>query len=438
MGGKLFVRSANRVLLGLALVCLGLYPVEAASGLDAEQSIRAYKELQAGEHPAVQALSQNELAVLKAVSALKAGWPRQALQILQQDEVLKKDPLAALIEAEAHRRQALDAVARAGSYIQSLDAKKKNLETADLSQDLIEAEVRLQAFVDQLDGIDGVPYDLLALASNVHNVFMVDKGRSRMFVYERDDSGNFQRVADEYVVTGAKAGDKQFEGDKRTPNGIYRFVDKLSGSGLDRKYGPVAFPIDYPNSLDQLNHKNGNGIWMHGFDVGVGRRPPRDTRGCFALPNDRLQAMSQHVRLGDSWVVVGENFVFSDEDARQQQLDNVRSSIDAWRKDWESLDTDAYISHYHPKFRAGKKDLKAWHRYKKRINRGKQFIQLKLDDFTIILDQNPAGFSQMVVAEFEQDYRSNNYADHTRKRLYLARDEKNEPWRILIEEQIRP
>ena len=437
MGGKLFVRSANRVLLVLALVWLGLCPAQAASGLGVEGSTRAYKELQAGKHPAVQALPQNELAVLKAISALKAGWPMQALEVLQQDKVLKKDPLAALIEAEAHRRQALDAVVRSGSYIQSLGAKKQGLETADLSQELIEAEVRLQAFVDQLDGIDGVPYDLLALASNVHNVFMVDKGRSRMFVYERDDSGNFQRVADEYVVTGAKAGDKQVEGDKRTPNGIYRFVGKLSGARLDRKYGPVAFPIDYPNSLDKLNHKNGNGIWMHGFDVGVGRRPPRDTRGCFALPNDRLQEMSQHVRLGNSWVVVGENFVFSDEDARQQLLDDVRSSIDVWRKDWESLDTAAYISHYHPKFRSGRKDLKAWDRYKQRINRSKQFIQLKFDKFTLIHDQNPAGFSQMVVAEFEQNYRSNNYADHTRKRLYLVRDEKNEPWRILIEEQIK-
>jgi len=396
---------------------------------------RAMMALDAGEEEVVKTLPQSERDVLKATLALKGGSPERALDYLK-DANDESDPLVALIEAEAHRQSAVQAVARAGDYARNLKDKKAQLEGADLSSGLGEAEARLHAFMDRLDGIYGKPMHLLQLSSDIKSVFMVDKGRSRLFVYERDASGEFQRVADEYVVTGAKGGDKQKSGDARTPNGIYRFVKRVDDSQLEARYGPVVFPIDYPNELDRLHHKNGYGIWMHGYADGVDRRPPQDTRGCFALPNDRLLAMAEHVYLKHSWVVVGEDFVFDQEDRQAKLLNSVKSTLSQWQKDWSSVDTEAYLEHYHPRFHSGKLNLDGWKRYKRRVNANKTFIDVSLDNLSLIHDPSRWPEGEVVVAEFDQHYRSSNFEDVSRKRIYLARSNADSPWQILIEESV--
>jgi len=420
-----------RTLTILALLLPSLLMASEAIPVDQ----RAMMALDAGEEEVVKTLAQSERDLLKATLALKDGSPERALDYLKgsNDE---SDPLFALIEAEAHRQSAVLAVARAGDYARSLKDKKAQLEGADLSSGLGEAEARLHAFMDRLDGIYGKPLHLLQLGSDIQSVFMVDKGRSRLFVYERDESGTFQRVADEYVVTGAKGGDKQKSGDARTPNGIYRFVKRVDDSQLEARYGPVVFPIDYPNELDKLHNKNGYGIWMHGYASGVDRRPPQDTRGCFALPNDRLLAMAEHVHPKHSWVVVGEDFIFDQEDEQAKLLASVKSMLDQWQQDWSAVDTETYLDHYHPAFRSGDRNLNGWKRYKRRVNANKSFIDVSFKDVSLIHDPSRWPEGEVVVAEFDQHYSSNNYKDISRKRIYLARSDAGSPWRILIEESV--
>jgi len=414
--------------------------VQASSAQASENGKRALQLLNAENNPAIQGMALGDLAILRATSELRVGSPEQAISTLQQarkqDKALANDPLAAVIEAEAHRLSAISAVARAGDYARVLADEEKRLQAVDLSPGMAEADQRLRAFIDRVDGVDGEPLDLLDLSSEVKSVFLVDKGRSRMFVYERGTGGAWQRVSDEYVVTGAIDGDKSKEGDKRTPNGVYRFVKKLSGSELSKRYGPVAFPIDYPNALDRLHHKDGGGIWMHGYAEGVGRRPPRDTKGCFALPNERLLAMAGHVHLGQSWVVVGENLPFGDAAVRNRLRDSVEQALKAWSRDWSSRDSNAYLAHYDRNFHSETRDLAAWSAYKRRVNASKSFIHVSLDDFTLIRVPDQKDYADVVVAEFNQHYQSDNYADLSRKRLYLVRDNKNAPWRILLETSV--
>jgi len=396
---------------------------------------RALTVLDSGESDLLKALPQSEQAVLKATLALKKGSPERALDYLNAGDA-GHDPLVSLLRAEAYRRSAVLAVASAGEYARGLQDKKAKLEDADLTSGLAEAEVRLNAFMDRLDGIYGKPLHLLQLGSDIRSVFMVDKARSRMFIFERDANGVFQRVADEYVVTGARGGDKQKSGDARTPNGVYRFVDRLDDKQLEARYGPVVFPIDYPNELDQLHHKNGYGIWMHGYPEGVDRRPPQDTRGCFALPNDRLLKIAKHVHLKHSWVVVGENFLFDREGERNALLKSVTATLNQWQQDWSSLDTEAYLDHYHRAFHSGKWNLAGWKRYKKRVNGNKSFIDVSLSNISLIHDPNRWPEGEVVIAEFDQHYHSSNYQDISRKRIYLARSSAEAPWQILIEESV--
>lgn len=414
----------------LALLCLNL-PLQAAYA-EPEQWSRASEALKVADSEAAKELSAQDRVILQATLALKSDKPEQALELL--NDANSKDPLVALLEAEAHRREAMQAVEQAGDYAKQLQQQGQLLASADLSRGLGEADARLHSFIDKLDAANGNPFDILLPGSNMANVFMIDKARNRLYVFESDQNGSLKKVADEYVVTGSVAGDKKKQGDARTPNGIYRFTKKLEGKGLEARYGPVAFPIDYPNKLDTLHGKNGYGIWMHGYPFDVQRRPPQDTRGCFALSNARLLKMAQYVKLGQSWVIIGENLVFNQNENKQSLLESVRRDIEAWRNDWTSLDIDAYLSHYHSGFRSGKRDLEAWKRYKHRVNTGKTYVDISFRDMTIVHDPNRWPEGEVVVAEFDQYYRSNNYADIGRKRLYLARDSDNSPWKILLEE----
>jgi murein L,D-transpeptidase YafK len=422
----------------IRLFCfLGLFISTAAWANDVELTPNLSQRLwQALDKPDT-TISPEDRSILGAALALEENNPEKALIMLDTPEA-KADPLANLLKAEAHRREALTAVSSTGDYAKHRKLTTQQLAAIDFNDDLHEATIRLQAFADKIDGASGFPLDILMLDSNVQSVFLVDKARSRLFVYQRNADGEFVRVADEYVVTGAKGGDKKTRGDARTPNGVYRFTSIRHDPALRAKYGPVVFPIDYPNWLDKLHGKTGDGIWMHGYPESKKRRPPQDTRGCFALPNPVLKQMEAYVKPGQSWVVIGENFTFGDPVQRSDLLASIQSSIQDWKKDWESLNSEAYLSHYHDSFRSGKRNLNSWKRYKKRVNGHKKYIRVSLNDMTIIHDPTQWQEGEVVVLEFKQTYQSSNYSDTGKKRLYLARDDAQAPWKILIEESIKP
>lgn len=430
------MRWAARAVLACTLFT-ALAPVAIASdALPKNLRMKVQQALEADKEPAVRSLAPKERSILLATLALDANKPDQALGTLNQPQY-NDDPLVALLLAEAHRRKAVSDVERAGNYARSVSEASKKLAEASLTPGLGEAEARLRAFADKLDGATvGRPEGVLELGSNVETLFVVDKALSRLFIYKRKADGSLERVDDEYVATGSKAGDKQSEGDGRTPDGIYRFVERLQDKALQVEYGPVAFPTDYPNAFDRLHGKDGHGIWMHGYAEGVDRRPPRDTKGCFSLPNSRLLDVQKYVHPGKSWVIIGENIPFTSSKPSAAKLASIQDAVDAWVRDWESLSAKAYLSHYDRKFRSGRYDLASWSRYKRRVNRHKRYIKVKLSDFTVIRDPNHWPEGEVAVVEFMQHYHSSNFSDAGRKRLYLVRHKPKGPWKILIEEEV--
>ncbi|RLL55108.1 hypothetical protein D8Y20_02485 [Mariprofundus sp. EBB-1] len=421
----------NSLRLGL-LALLTFVCVATATAAD-QQWEWVVKEIKTGSDVAVKQLSHQERTVLLATIALKSDDPDSALRLLLKAKK-GKDPLVALLEAEAYRQQAIQAMRDSGAG--GMGRQERMLESVDLNNGLGEADARLNAFISNLRSVKGEPVDVLLAGSSMANVFMFDKARNRLFVYKPTGSGGFEKVTDEYVVTGSIQGDKIRRGDGKTPHGVYRFIKKLQGKNLEARYGPVAYPIDYPNTLDLLHQKNGSGIWMHGYPMDVSRRPPQDTRGCFSLNNHRLMNISKYVRLHRSWVIVGKDFVFGQNKDKQEMLESVQRDIEAWRRDWMSLNANAYFSHYHEKFRSGDRNLAEWKRYKSKLNAKKTSVHVELTDMTIIHDPNPWPEGEIVVAEFDQRYRSSNYKDQGRKRVYLVRASANQAWKVLIEESL--
>jgi murein L,D-transpeptidase YafK len=98
-------------------------------------------------------------------------------------------------------------------------------------------------------------------------------------------------------------GDKEFEGDKRTPEGQYRINDKNPNSGFHKNLG-----ISYPNKKDieeakEKKLKPGGDIKIHGIRNGFGfigkfQRLFDWTAGCIALTDQEVDELYNSVQIG--------------------------------------------------------------------------------------------------------------------------------------------
>lgn len=98
-------------------------------------------------------------------------------------------------------------------------------------------------------------------------------------------------------------GKKEFEGDSKTPEGIYYINDKNHNSSYYKNLG-----ISYPNQSDLKHSKKlgkpvGDGIKIHGLKNGFGyigklHRWMDWTAGCIAITNQEIDELYNSVKIG--------------------------------------------------------------------------------------------------------------------------------------------
>ncbi len=170
----------------------------------------------------------------------------------------------------------------------------------------------------------------------------VDKSKQEFFILERHSPLTVRAAYP--CTTGQADGDKQFEGDLKTPEGIYFIVTKLS-SGLDfAEYGGIAYTLNYPNPVDRINGKSGYGIWIHskGHEI-----IPKETKGCIALNLPDL------LNIGDEFVsglpvAVSHSLEVGAESPEDQQIS--AALVDksrAWAAAWSGRSKDMF-AFYNP------------------------------------------------------------------------------------------
>ncbi|MDQ6954061.1 MAG: SPOR domain-containing protein [Mariprofundaceae bacterium] len=111
---------------------------------------------------------------------------------------------------------------------------------------------------------------------------------------------------------------------------------------------------------------------------------------------------------------------------------SIRTAIQTWLKDWQSLDHTAYMSHYHASFRTAKHDYASWFAYKKRVNQKKKYIHITISEFNIRRVQANTQ-QEAVIVSFKQQYQSSNYSSNSHKVLHLVRKHPQSPWLIMDE-----
>jgi len=358
-----------------------------------------------------------EVQLAKSLQALQNN--RLDLALNEVDSLLRVNPnfkLAHLVKGDL-------LMARAGAIDNFGSAAHAPRDKIEELRD--EARMRLQRVLSQPDS-RLVPRFLWKLDARQKYALVVDTSRATLFVYE-NVNGEPRYVTDFYITIGKLGTEKVSEGDKRTPIGVYFVKAELPKSKLADLYGDGAYPLSYPNEWDRKNKRTGSGIWLHGTPKDTYSRPPRASDGCVVLANDDLNKLAPYLQVGVTPVIITNSMDWrgeQDQDEREALL----QEIEQWRKDWSSLDTDAYLGHYARDFSSDSADYAAWVKQKQQVNSAKSWIKVNLSNLSVLTYPEQ---SNMVVVDFEQDYSSSNLSNRMKKRQYwIKRDNR---WQIIYE-----
>ncbi len=301
---------------------------------------------------------------------------------------------------------------------------------ADKVADLrAEAIVRLKGYSEK-PAANFVPRYLLQMQADQRYAIVVDTKRSRLYLYENDkaNGGRPRFVADYYVTQGKLGAEKLSEGDKKTLIGVYHVTSNLPRQKLGDLYGNGAYPLNYPNEWDKRQGRSGSGIWLHGTPSDTFARPPRASDGCVVLTNQDLDTVAKNLQIGLTPVIISNSIEWLSLDDWNKERNELNKTIDAWRVDWESRDTDRFMKHYSKRFKSADQNFDQFAAQKRQVNTGKEWIKVKLDNMSVF--RNP-GKEEVVVVTFDQDYRSNNLNNQMKKRQYWLREDGK--WKIIYE-----
>ncbi|MDP3087104.1 MAG: L,D-transpeptidase family protein [Methylotenera sp.] len=359
-----------------------------------------------------------ESLLVKSLLEITQGKNQQALNTV--DELINKIPnfkLAYLVRGDLLMAQ--------GRHLQSFGNADAN-QTEAVKDLQAEARARIERYFSN-EKLDKVPNLLLSPNALQSHVIVVDAGKSRLFLY-KNNGDRLIYVTDYYVTVGKNGVDKQSEGDKRTPLGVYFAKAKLTQPLADM-YGDGAYPLNYPNQWDAQHNRSGSGIWLHGTSNDTYSRPPRASDGCLVLTNQDLKALAPVLKTGKTPVIIANNLEWLSADNSADVKKSLQDAIDAWLIDWKSQNTPKYLSHYSQAFSNDGINYQKWADHKFRVQENKPKVDISLSDISMFAYPNTE--KKLVVVDFTQDFRSQSLNNKMQKRQYWIQE--NNVWKIISE-----
>lgn len=194
-----------------------------------------------------------------------------------------------------------------------------------------------------------VPTWILRLPESTPTVFIAETSSSAFHRFDRTDNG-VEKIRQDYMSIGQAGIGKERAGDRRTPLGIYFVTEQLETTRLHEKYGATAFPLDYPNVWDRRLGRTGDGIWVHGVDANGGARPPLDTDGCIALPNERLLELEQNFEPNVTPVLIATELAWAEAGALAELRIELEMALANWASSLEKGDFFTWLGLYDESF----------------------------------------------------------------------------------------
>lgn len=254
-------------------------------------------------------------------------------------------------------------------------------------------------------------------------VFLVAEKNRQLLSVIRFDGKRFSDLLQVSCTTGKNNGDKKKQGDLATPEGTFPVNAFIPSTKLLPKYGAGAYTLGFPDHLAQRMHKDGTGIWLHGTPV---ERPPYNSEGCVVVSDADFMKLKPFITPGKTFI----NICKTRSNFTPAEIKKVWNMVDAWKKAWESRNTEYYLSFYDAQFKSDGKDKRAWSEYKRTVNKKKKFIRIQLSEIQIF-PYGASQFGNIYIAAFTQKYTSNDMDTTTRKFFYLR--ESGGAFKILAE-----
>jgi len=421
---KPFKPRLMRLIQSLLVICCTLFPWSATAVNQSKLSPDLFSSKTSRDIV--------ERLLVKSLMQITEGNTTQAMDTV--NELLRTTPnfkLGHLIRGDLLSAQARTYGSNSASLISSSTDEINGLRE--------EARSRVSHYFSD-DNKRLVPDLSVQMNAEQQHLILVDTFKSRLFVYKKSAAG-LQYLADYYITIGKNGTDKSFEGDKRTPIGLYFSKARLT-TPLSDFYGEGAYPLNYPNELDIYHKKTGSGIWLHGTPKDTYSRPPRASDGCVVLSNPDLKELQPILETGNIPVIISNSIQWTDNSSAINNIAEIKplnQALENWRADWVSQNTNAYLDNYSKNFFYSDGKLAEWSAHKQRVLAGKPKITVKISNVSMFsypihnLDTNKvtSNTDQIVVINFDQQYESPTLQNKMRKRQYWKHE--NKQWKIIYE-----
>jgi murein L,D-transpeptidase YafK len=294
--------------------------------------------------------------------------------------------------------------------MQQLVAYYRNGQSAELAQ-RFEAQLLTLGYWKSVVGDANTS---LGLFETDTDLLVCNKEAKDVTLYRYRD-GTLAKTMTSEAVVGKARGDKKYKGDLRTPEGIYRLVEKKEH--VDAFYGPFAYVTSYPNLYDKAYDKNGYGIWLHGF-------PPHcddknATKGCVALNNEALKRLDRTMAYDKTVMVITRQGMVPVDRSRLAEL---MRFIHQWRYDWKMNNLEAYLSAYGERFRRydGMR-LDAYRAMKTRIFSRQKHKEIFFSRFRVVPFDSRGG-KQVWYVSFWEEFKTAGHDFSGKKTLFIEDD----------------
>jgi murein L,D-transpeptidase YafK len=135
--------------------------------------------------------------------------------------------------------------------------------------------------------------DVTTVLAAVPYVVIMDKKTNQLYLSEYQKDHSFKTIKVFHATTGKVKGDKQEEGDLKTPEGVYQFKNKIT-QVPHPKFGKLIITLNFPNAYDEIAGVTGHSIWMHGTDFSERLKLDFDSEGCVVLSNEDIQQIEPY------------------------------------------------------------------------------------------------------------------------------------------------
>ena len=216
------------------------------------------------------------------------------------------------------------------------------------------------------------------------------------------------------IGIGKMKGDKEHEGDNKTPEGVYFAQSHIDGNRLPIKYGKRAIPLDFPNPIDRSEGKTGHGIWLHGVEYDKRVEEANVTEGCVVFYNADISSLSNWLKSYQGVVVIASDI---NQVNRAADLAAVKKRTQDWMHSWAERRPKDYLGFYRADFSFGRQTFRAYAKYKERVFKSYKDMAVTFDNLRVVTHPKYA------VAFFNQDFHGDKrYTSIGRKALYWEKD----------------